>query len=316
VASEPGRSLLEAPLGGVGLALDASGKRVAVSRDNGPFTVLPLDGGTPVELSGFPPDAFGFSVLFADEGRLLAAAPAGGGSRDEKVVRVWDVATGVARNSSPLPGTGDRGVGGIRLRPAGPRQALASVLGRGLFLVDLESLDHRLVAPGVDYLMATSPDGRLALACAMDFPTACPPERVDVASGRRTALGSHGRLVWSGAFSPSGSLIALASWDGPIRVGPVSGGEPHLLIGHKSPAHSVAFSPDERWLASAGEDNTIRLWPVPDVTKTPLHLRPHEELLAVLRSHTNLRAVPDPKSSTGYELEPGPFLGWAKLPEW
>ena len=60
----------------------------------------------------------------------------------------------------------------------------------------------------------------------------------------------------------------------------------------------------------------LRLWPVPDVTKTPLHLRPHEELLAVLRSHTNLRAVPNAKSPSGYRGEPEPFRGWATLPEW
>jgi hypothetical protein len=36
----------------------------------------------------------------------------------------------------------------------------------------------------------------------------------------------------------------------------------------------------------------------------------------VLRSHTNLRAVADPNSATGYRLEPGPFPGWANPPEW
>jgi hypothetical protein len=54
---------------------------------------------------------------------------------------------------------------------------------------------------------------------------------------------------------------------------------------------------------------------VPDVTLTPLHKRSHEEVLATLHSWTNLRAVKDPQSPTGWKLEPGPFPGWAKLPQ-
>jgi hypothetical protein len=62
-------------------------------------------------------------------------------------------------------------------------------------------------------------------------------------------------------------------------------------------------------------DKTIRLWPVPDVTKTPPHRRSHEELVTLLRSWTNLRAVPDAESPTGWKLEVGPFPGWAAQPE-
>lgn len=135
----------------------------------------------------------------------------------------------------------------------------------------------------------------------------------DLAGGRRTPLASHGRYGLSGAFSPSGSLIAVGGLsDGLIRIGSVSGREPHVLVGHKNLVRALAFSPDERWLASASDDYTIRLWPVPDVTTTPLHLRPHAQLLAVLRSHTNLRATFDSKSPKTYRLEPGPFPGWVK----
>ena len=48
----------------------------------------------------------------------------------------------------------------------------------------------------------------------------------------------------------------------------------------------------------------------------PLHTLPYEELLAKLRSLTNLRVVPDLGSPTGYRVEPGPFPGWAEPPKW
>ena len=66
----------------------------------------------------------------------------------------------------------------------------------------------------------------------------------------------------------------------------------------------------------AADDNTVRLWPVPDVTRTPFHRRSHEEVLATLRSWTNLRAVADAQSSTGWTLRAGPFPGWEQLPTW
>jgi WD40 repeat protein len=98
-------------------------------------------------------------------------------------------------------------------------------------------------------------------------------------------------------------------------VGPFgSDEEPHLLYGHSALVTSLAVSPDGKWIASAAEDGTIRLWPMPE--GTPLHTLPYDELLAKLRSLTNLRIVSDPGSATGYKVEPGPFPGWAKFPEW
>jgi len=110
-------------------------------------------------------------------------------------------------------------------------------------------------------------------------------------------------------------MLATTSLDGTVRIGPASGEEPHLFFGHEGLTWGIAFSPDGRWVATGGDDRTIRLWPVPDPSKRPLHSRPYAEVLSVLRSRTNLRAVRDPQSSTGWKLEVGPFPGWAKLPE-
>ncbi len=78
----------------------------------------------------------------------------------------------------------------------------------------------------------------------------------------------------------------------------------------------IAISNDLRWVATTGEDNTLRLWPMPDLSKSPLHTLPHDELLAKLRSLTNLRAVRDASSTNGWKVEVGPFPGWKVAPSW
>ena len=55
---------------------------------------------------------------------------------------------------------------------------------------------------------------------------------------------------------------------------------------------------------------------MPDVTKPPLHMRPHADLMAKLDSLTNLRVVRDASSPTGWSLDIGPFPGWKDVPTW
>jgi len=78
----------------------------------------------------------------------------------------------------------------------------------------------------------------------------------------------------------------------------------------------VSISPDRRWIASTGDDNTLRLWPMPDLDKPPLHTLPHDELIAKLRSLTNIRVVRDPESAEGWAVTLDPFPGWKEVPEW
>jgi WD40 repeat protein len=164
-----------------------------------------------------------------------------------------------------------------------------------------------------------SRDGRLLLVWATR-------SRVYLASGEELLLfdltastsrriTTHGARVQRGMLSPSGRVVVTGGEDGVVRVGPVTGEEPHLLIGHKGPVIGLAISPDERWIASAS-DEAISIWPMPDVTKPPLHTLPHAELLAKLDVLTNLRVVRDPSSAEGWKLDVGPFPGWQDVPPW
>ena len=309
---------IETPLMG-SLAVDPSGRLLAVSGLGGRVLVVPFDEGPVRSLPGFPEQSAVGAPAFGEGGRLLAAGMLGG-PRQQKLVRVWDLQTGAVRTFGPLTGAGDRGIGGIpEVRFAGPDRLLASVRATGILSLDLASGGSRVVVAHSIDTFAVSRDGRFGMgANKADWGKLgqSPLVWFSLEDGRARPLSSHGADVTAVALDPTDSLVATGSADGTIRVGPVSGGEPHVLLGQEGTIHSVAFSPDGRWLAASGEAFAIRIWPVPDVSRPALHVRPLDELLAVLRGHTNLRAVPDPASRTGYRLEAGPFPGWATPPEW
>jgi WD40 repeat protein len=136
----------------------------------------------------------------------------------------------------------------------------------------------------------------------------------DLRAGTSRELSSHGGRVTAVALDSKGEVAVTGDFDGIVRAGPATGEEPHLLFGHRLEISSVAVSRDGKWIASASQDGTIRLWPMPE--GPAFHTLPYAEILARLRSFTNLRAVQDAASTDGYRLEAGPFPGWKTLPEW
>lgn len=301
--------------------LDPSGRLMALAGGSGRVSVLRIDDGSVRSLQGFPGNVLIGKPAFSEDGRLVAAGLLGGASK-EKLVRVWDLATGSIRAIGPLSKTGDRLAGGIAaVSFAGHDRLLASIVGAGIVSIDLNSGEVRTVIRQPIGDIAISHDGRFGVGAAQLLGSQAqegrsPLLRFDLENGTVRTLSSHGGNVTAIALDPTGSLVATGSFDGTIRVGRSSGEEPHILMGQEGAINSIAFSPDGRWLAASGEEFAIHVWPVPDVSRVPLHRRPHDELLATLRSHTNLRAMPDAASASGYTLEPGPFTGWAESPEW
>jgi WD40 repeat protein/DNA-binding winged helix-turn-helix (wHTH) protein len=306
------------------LAMDSASRFVVLSTGvGGRHVLVPLDGGKPRELGSLWAASSGGmgNGVVALQGHRLAAAPQLGPLEDRRI-RIVDVETGAVRRLPPVPGVFDReDVEFSDLLFLGEDRLLASVAGKGLLVFDLKEGRGQLVSSQPQGELAVSSDGRVAVgstALPEWILAGRPGGLVRFALDGRPpqTLRSHGALVGSVALDPTGTLVATGSVDGTVRIGPVSGEEPHLLLGHEGMVLHVAFSSDGRWLASGGFDATIRLWPVPDVSKPPPHTLPRERFLTYLRSTTNLRAVPDPASPTGWKIDRGPFPGWARPPEW
>jgi WD40 repeat protein/tRNA A-37 threonylcarbamoyl transferase component Bud32 len=265
--------------------------------------VVPVEGGQERPLPGFSDGPKG-AVAFGPRGRLAAV---GGGFSDnapDAKIRVWDLDSDEVLVLDPGDG---KQITEIAFTPDG---ALVSASSSGdLRLWDLDSRTFRMLRRSAVLQFALSRDGRRLLGIRQRTASLH-----DLENGSVRELVAHGNRVLAVALDPNGVTAVTASADGTIRVGPVTGEEPHRLLGHEGPVNDVAVSPDGRWIASAGGDATVRLWPMPE--GKPLHTLPYEEFLDRLRALTNLRVAEDEQSGTGYDLDVSAFPGWESPPTW
>jgi WD40 repeat protein len=303
-----------------GLSFDPEGRYVSLAGNRGRVWIVPLDGSPLRKLEGFSEDTLLYGAATSPSGRLVAAAF--GYGRGEETLRVWNLETGEQRRFE-LPESQGAGTGyeqGITSLAFADETTLYTAGDGGLRRWNLETGSHEALVPAPSLVWGPL-NGEKGIAITVesrsDQPSCRQAMAHDLTRGISRRLGDCGPWKQEAlALDSSATVGAIGSLDGIVRVGRLTEGEPHLLIGHKGPVDYVAISPDLRWVASTGEDDTLRLWPMPDLSKPPLHTLPQDELLAKLRSLTNFRAVRDPSSATGWNVEVGPFPGWKAVPVW
>jgi serine/threonine protein kinase/WD40 repeat protein len=289
------------------LAMAPDGSFLATGNPNGRVRVIPVDGGPSRELVGFT-DAL-TEVVVGPESRLVAAG-AGSMYREQALARVWDLESGEVR----ILDAGD-GIG-ISLMWFTDKVDLWVMSGSMLRRWNLNG-DRPQIAEEVDLsgpefsgheLCAFDPDLRRLL---LEGPDSLWINDLDTLESRE--LTSHGRCTWF-SLQADGEIVLSIDPQGGILVGPVTGEDPHLLLGREEGFFNM--SSDGHWIAARGADNTIMLWTTPDLTKPPFHTLPREELIARLKTLTNLRVVEAPDEPSGWKLTVGPFPGWQTVPTW
>jgi WD40 repeat protein len=297
------------------------GDRVLTGGYGGVLFVIPVNGGEARRFEGFAKTDVVDGVGFSPNGRLVAAAATINEGRPQ--LRVWDLETDEVRVfEQPGDPEGYEGYTASSLAFV-DESTFYTAGGNGLLRWDVNTGSYdrlRGPPPGGMVGMSVSADRRKMMIFDIDPSRGwcAAPGSVryhDLVTGHDQSLEIPGDAC--GLFlSADGTVWTSADRDGTVWVGRIDGGAPHAFVGHVGIPQALV-SPDLRWVASNGwEDKTLRLWPMPDLSKPPLHTLPHDELIAKLKSLTNLRAVRDEESSTGWKIEVGPFPGWAEVPEW
>jgi WD40 repeat protein len=287
------------------LAVSPDGQLLATGTRSGSVLVLPVAGSGFRELRGF--QGWVDSVAFDATGRRIAAdGPMDGGRRH--VIGVFDLQTGDVETFDPGDG---KDINTVAFLPDG--SLLVAGFG-GLRRLDVKtgSFELLLAQPGGAFL---GPDGRHVLLLDTGDNVQEPVGTAsvyDLRERRSWPLSSHGDQVTLMAWDPSGKRVVTGSRDGTVRVGPVTGEEPHLLMGHQAPIWGVRVDPTGRFVGSTSQDGTVRIWPMPE--GQPLHTWSRDALLDKFRSLTNVRIVPDASAATGYRTTFLPFQGWDREP--
>lgn len=282
--------------------VDPQSKYVVAPTNGNGIYLISLGDGTEEQLKGLSGDQTYHSVSISPEGKNIAAL-------GENGIEIWNLAKGSCRilEHSEKPG-----ISFVKYSPDG---TLYSVDSAGdLRRWDLSRNSSSVLASiggGNVNGFAISKDGQSIAYIVWSSKGSSELRIFHLQTAKSSTISSHGNRVTCMAFDEQGTKLATGDADGIVRIGPITGETPTLLLGHQSSIRDVAVDPSGKWVLSVETDNpTIRLWRMPDIRVKPLQSLSTADFLNAIRQMTNVRVVADENLPGGYKTTLEPFTSW------
>jgi WD40 repeat protein len=300
--------------GAESIDVDPLGKYVLISTSGEGVHLISIADGKELPLKSNPPYKYYQGVALSRDGKSAAASR----SAENAGIEIWDLQSGGPRFLQQ-----SKGMVFYSLKFSPDGNSLFSAADGNLYQWNLKDDSHKVFRIGNHWVtsIAITNDGRYLAASSSSaqniFELAPATSKLvlyDLKQGKSFPITSHGNRVWCVAFDSSGTKLLTGDLDGIVRVGPISGDAPHLLLGHEGSIGTVLVSPDGKWILSSDGKSVVQLWRMPQ--GKPFSALPYDELLNRLRDLTNVRAVLDKNSSTGYRIQYARFPGWDKPRDW
>lgn len=295
---------------------DSFGKYVLIGTSGDGVHLISIADGKDQHLHSNPPFEYYQGVALSADGKLAAASRIG--EAKDAAIEIWNLESGKSRILEK-----SKGLVFSSLKFSADGNSLFSGADGNLYQWNLKDDSHKLFHVGNHWLTSiaiTNNDRYIAASSSTAtsiFELALATSELvlyDLKDGKSFPITSHGNRVWCVAFDPSGTKLVTGDLDGIVRVGPINGGTPQLLLGRQGSIGTVLVTADGKWIVTSDHRTTIKLWPMPE-EKSFLDL-PYDEFLNRLSDLTNVRLVADKNSPTGYHIQYAPFPGWDKARDW
>lgn len=252
------------------LACSADGKVLAAGNDSGRLRLFSLPEG--VEIKTAADQAVNSPILtlaFSPARKQVAIGYENG------IFQLLDLASG--KFSQPIRGN-TRAVRSLAYNGAGGIVATGNKNGE-VKLWDISGYNRDIGYSGTSldipfnqgtYSLAFSPDGRLIAAAGEESVNIWNLGRGPEATEQ---LNPAPNLVRSVEFTPDGSRLATAGWDGKVFLFDTKNFQGRAIIENADELHAMAISKDGKFLAAGGASGNLKLWdlrgdrPLPDIPR-------------------------------------------------